>query len=202
MSAMLRRLAAVRASLVVALVCTSACIWRDPGGGTTPIESLPLDERAPLTVSTMRNETPNAIVAGFTRGSTVLLEELLRTTRRFVVVDSAAPAAAAAGALRLDTEITSYRDEDAGASVIYLQAQSANRRRRAAVEMHWSLVGKDGSIVDQGTVAGNYEQLDVREIAVPQPESMESGAYWNSPFGRATRDCLDGIVRRISERRP
>ncbi len=190
------------AVLVLALL-PIGCIWTDPSGSTPPIETLPLEVRPPLLVAEMKNDCANAVVAEFTRGSVDLLADLLRTSRRWVI--SVAPRDASTpeqDGLVLETSVTGYRDEDAGASVVYLQAQSANRRRRAVVEIAYALRGADGSVVDQGTVRGQFEQIDVRQIVVPTAEQMRTGAYWNSPFGRATRDCLDGIVRRISERKP
>lgn len=178
------------AVVAVAAVVVTGCVSADPTL-PPPIVAVPPASRIRVAVPPTRNESPLAVVAELTAETNRMLVAVLERTGRFVADDGAA--------FRLETSITAVRDEDAGEGVVYREAEDFGLRRRAVVEMSYRVVDGAGRTVVRGSVAGDEIALGRREVPTPRLTDLETGAYWNSTLGRATRACLDAMVREITE---
>ncbi len=176
--------------VALALLGISACVGPD----TTlppPIESLPAPGRRALAVSPTRNDSAMALAAELAAPTHAMFATLLGRTRRFRVEDEAT--------VRVETAITSIVDEDAAESVVYDRAYAPDPVRRAVVAMTYVVRGAGDRVLLEGTLRGESEVRGTTAIGPPSRVDFETGAYWNSPFGRATRHCLDQLVRRLTE---
>lgn len=188
-----RRCAFVLWPLVLAPPALLACVQQDPYR-EEPIWPLDVEVRTPLLVTEIENRSPEALVAGLTADSRALLLELLARSKRFRVV-----AAGDAARYRLETAIRSFREEDRSESVIHARATTEGRRRAAVVELSYRLVDPGGRVFVEGLVVGESLELGVERLAVPRLQDLETGAFWNSPYGLATRSCLDQVVRVLAD---
>ncbi|MFH0945473.1 MAG: hypothetical protein V2A76_09785 [Planctomycetota bacterium] len=159
-----------------------------------PIEPVNIERRTPVIVRETLNESPIAVVAELTDATRAMLERLLERTGRFE-----ACAEEQAARYYLETAIVAFQDDDASEGVIFGQAKSIGHRRRAVVEMTYRLLDQGQGVFLDGLLRGDTLVTGVDRLEVPTVEQVESGAYWNSPFGLATRDCLDRLVRDLSD---
>ncbi len=156
-----------------------------------PIRPVVPADRIRLAVPPTRNESPLAVVADVTAETNRMLGALLERTGRFVPADDAG--------FRLETSVTAVRDEDATESVVFRHAGRFGLRRRAVVEMSYRLLDASGRTLVRGAVSGADVVIGTDALPSPQRGSLETGAFWNTTLGRATRDCLDALVREITE---
>ncbi|MBK6940204.1 MAG: hypothetical protein IPH13_08360 [Planctomycetes bacterium] len=177
----------------LALVCVAGgCISEDTTA-LRPIQPWPESQRVWVDVDEMKNEAPSPEGAAITVEATAMLRTLLARSERFLVAtDPAAPVR-----YRIATTLIEFHDVDAQETIVFEKAQSFGRKRRAVVEIHYRLIGLGGldlaSRVARGSVLCDTE----RPLDLPTPTSLTTGAYWHSEFGRATRDCLDQLVRDV-----
>lgn len=162
--------------------------------GDPPIEPLELEMRTALEVAETRNQSPVPVVAQLTSATHDLLIQVLERSKRFRVVDGDRQPH-----YRLHTSILEFRDEDASEGVRYGFTDRASSRRRAVVELKYQLLGPAEQVFLEGVVSGDVLQLGVTELVLPGTVSLETGAFWNTPFGQATRICVDRVVREISQ---
>ncbi|MFG0317344.1 MAG: hypothetical protein ACF8XB_08735 [Planctomycetota bacterium JB042] len=156
-----------------------------------PIRPVVPSDRIRLAVPPTRNESPLAVVADVTAETNRMLAALLERTGRFVPADDAG--------FRLETAVTAVRDEDATESVVFEDAGRFGLRRRAVVEMSYRLVDAAGRTLVRGAVSGDDVVIGADSLPPPERRSLETGAFWNTTLGRATRDALDALVREIAE---
>ncbi len=161
-------------------------------GRAPPIESVDPAQRVSIRVLDTHNESPIAAAAGLTAATNALLVQLLERTGRF---QATAPTENAR--FRLETSITALRVDVVGEGVTYRGSPLASTRRRAVVEMKYRL-GDGQRVFLEGELAGDYEVAN-KAIEAPSELELRTGAYWNTPFGSATRECLDKLVRTISD---
>jgi len=167
-----------------------ACIGPDE---TLPPPILPVTPAARITIEVppTLNESPLAVVAGLTAATNRMLVATLERSGCYTPADGAR--------FRLETAITSIRDEDATEGVVHSDAKAIGQRRRAVVEMRYRVLDARGTVLLDGAVSGTDESLGAAPIALPKRHELETGAYWETTVGRATRACLDAMVRRMTE---
>lgn len=175
------------------LMLLFGCVSSDPDL-PPPIEPLERVLRTPLLVPETGNESPIAVVAELTGATHEMLLALLERSGRFRT--DVAPAATR---FRLETSVVAFRDDDATEGVIFDKAKSLGQRRRAVVELSYRVLDQAGRVFMEGVLSGESLVLGVHRLEVPAAADLKTGAYWNSPFGRATRDCLDQLVRLLSD---
>lgn len=180
-------------AFVLAIATLSGCVGVDPDA-PIPLLPLPPEARTVVRVEPMANEASSAEVAAVTSASTEMLRSLLVRSRRFSLVRDHGPAPG----FSIETAITAFRDDDAAESLVYDSAQTANPRRVAVVEIRWRQADSAGRTLAEGVATGTDERIGTRWLGLPDADDLESGAYWNAPFGRATRAALVEIVKTVS----
>lgn len=175
----------------LALVCVaSGCLGEDITA-PRPIQPWPEPQRAWIGVAEMKNEAPSPEGAAITVEATSMLRTLFARSERFrVAVDAAAPVR-----YRLETTLIEFHDVDAQDTIVFEKAQSYGRKRRAVVEVHYRLIGLGNNELQSRVARGSVLCDSERPLDLPSPTSLETGAFWHSEFGRATRECLDKMVR-------
>ncbi|MBL8769610.1 MAG: hypothetical protein JNL94_19725 [Planctomycetes bacterium] len=175
----------------LALVCVlGGCIGEDITA-PRPIAPWPEDQRVWIDVAEMKNEAPSPEGAAVTVEATSMLRTLLARSERFrVAADTGADPR-----YRLRTTLVEFRDVDAQETIVFEKAQSYGRKRRAVVEIHYQLVGLGDHELASRMTRGNVLCDTEKPLDLPTPTSLTTGAFWHSEFGRATRECLDQMVR-------
>lgn len=176
-------------ALVVAAVGCS--IGPDPDF-PPPIEPLAPEARAKIAVAPVLNVSPSAEVAQWSYATRRYLMALLERTRRFEVVPEGT-----LGAPLLEVRFTDVKDEIYLESVVFAGEQRTGQKRRAMVALEWSVVG-DSRPASQLVSDELFESPEPLEL--PTPDQLESGVFWESPFGVATRENLDHLVREVCDR--
>lgn len=157
-----------------------------------PIEPLAAEARTPIVVAPFENASPSPEVAQWSYSTRRFLEALLDRSRRFTVLPSATP-----GVRTLHVRFVDVRDEPYLESVVFAGEQRTGVKRRAMVAIEWNLEGAGGT-PSQLVADHLVESADPLEL--PTADQLESGSFWESPFGTATREALDHLVRDLSER--
>lgn len=175
----------------LALVCVAGgCIGEDITA-PRPIQPWPEAQRVRVGVDEMKNEAPSPEGAAITVEATSMLRTLLARSERFHVTTE--PGATVR--YRIATTLIEFHDVDAQETIVFEKAQSFGRKRRAVVEVHYRLIGLGdhelASRIARGSVLCDTE----KPLDLPTPTSLATGAFWHSEFGRATRECLDQMVR-------
>lgn len=168
------------------------CVTADPEF-LPALKPLPPRMRTRIAVADIGNDTPSAGVAGITSASTRMLVQLLERSQRFDVVPPGGEAAGGVDVLRVTFK--DLQDEVLQDTVVYDRAQVVGIRHRAVVQLEWQLAAADGNPKGAGQIVGDQVRLLPDPLELPTPEQLESQAFWESPFGSATREALDSIVR-------
>ena len=177
---------------LLAVVLTLGCVGPDEDR-LPPYEPLPAAARTPIYLSPTENVTASPRVADVAAPTRDMLATLLERTRRFVVV------ADPAGASRLDTAVDIYLDQAIESTVVHGSAGGLTPERHASVGLMFRWSDPTGAVLDAGEVTGTARELR-DPLPLPKLDDLESGAYWNSTYGRATRDGLDRLIRRLAAR--
>ena len=175
------------------LMMLSGCLGPDRDL-PAPITPVNIERRTVIAVRETLNESPIATVAELTDVTRSMLERLLERTGRFRVGADGQEAR-----YFLETAIVTFRDDDASEGVIFGGAKILGHRRLAVVEMTYKLVDKGQRVFLEGLLRGDMLVPGVGKLEVPTAVGVKTGAYWNSPFGLATKDCLDRLVRDLSD---
>ena len=175
------------------LVLLAGCVTHDPDL-LPPIDPLERGRRTPIAVLETSNSSPIAMVAELTEATHQMLVKLLERSGRFK-----ADVAPEAGSYRLETSIVAFRDDDATEGVMFGKAETIGQSRRAVVELTYKVVDQRDRIFMEKLLSGESLVPGARQLEVPAAADLRTGAYWNSPFGLATRDCLDRLVRLMSD---
>ncbi|MBI4880623.1 MAG: hypothetical protein HY812_13340 [Planctomycetes bacterium] len=187
----MRALFACGLGILLAGPCLCGCVAPDTDRAP-PIRRVDPLERVSVRVLETRNESPSAQAAGLTAATHALLVQLLERTGRFEAAGAGEQAR-----FVLETSITALRVDAVEEGVIYRDAPAAGARRRALVEMKYRL-GDGQRVFLEGDLDGACDVVN-RPINAPGEQELRTGAYWNMPFGIATRRCLDKLVRTISD---
>ncbi len=164
-----------------------------------PIAPRPAGERRDIVVAVVENATASAEVAQWSYETRRYIVELLGRTRAFTVVEPSKGGSGPA-APTLVVRFTDVRDEPYLMTLVYGDEQQVNRKRRAVVAMAWQLVAPTGAKIDGSTLESDELREGAEPIVLPTPAELECGSFWESPFGVATRENLDRIVRDVASR--
>jgi hypothetical protein len=188
-----------RASLLLC-AALAGCIAAEPAAA--PDAGRPRAERPPVAVGDVVNAAPSARVAELTGATTAMLRVLLERSREVVVLPATPPGAGGPerASCRIDAAITDLRDEPAGDGAEPGSADPADLRRRAVVTMQYAVLDRAGGVLADGTLTGDWVEFGAGPLPFPSADDLASGAYWVSPYGRATRACLDELVRIVGDR--
>lgn len=189
-----------RPARLLALLCcvgaiTGCRIEPDPDF-PPPLSPKSPEARTRVVVAPVENAAPSTEVAQWTFSTRRVLVELLRKSKNFEVVE--AGTAGTAGTIFL--RFTDVRDEPWLETVTFGAEQSVNRQRRAVVEMDFRFVAGSGAHTAGERLLADALREGEEPIPIPTQDQLESGSFWESPYGSATRENLDLLVRRLVER--
>jgi hypothetical protein len=175
----------------LALVCLAGgCISEDITA-PRPIQPWPEQQRVWIDVDEMKNEAPSPEGAAITVEATSMLRTLLARSERFRIVQDPGTASR----YQLKTTLIEFHDVDAHETIVFEKAQSYGRKRRAVVEVHYALFGLGNQELQAKVARGSVLCDTDKPLELPTATSLTTGAFWHSEFGRATRQCLDQMVR-------
>jgi hypothetical protein len=173
-------------ALVVAPALATSCVGPDPEF-PPPIAPQPRAAWTRIEVAPVINEAPSPTVAQWSYETHRTLEHLLTRSRRFEVTGEGG------GGLRLDVRFVDVRDEAYNETIVFGREQEIGAQRRAVVEMRFR-VG-DGPFE---TVISEEFQDGALPLPLPTAAELESGSFFETPYGRAIRKNLDLVVRRLA----
>jgi hypothetical protein len=186
-----------RARVIVGLVLAGAgigCAIEPDRDFPPPIAPLSPDVRRAIAVAPVVNHTASAEVAQWTYATRRLLIQLLERSQRFDVVEPTDPRATGV----VELSFVDVKDEPYLVSVVYAGEQDSNRKRRAVVEVEWRLAGGNASGSRGERLTSHFFREGADPIETPTVVELESGSFWETPFGNATRANLDLVVRRLA----
>lgn len=174
------------------LACGAGCVG-PPVGLSPAYEPLPPAARLPVFVADIENLTPSHAPAQIAGATTRMLVELLVRSRRF------APTADPAGAYRLEVVMDLLREQDLHTEVTYGRPDADVFQRLALVGFSFRVVDPGGREVGRGECLGTSKSLEAVVLPLPAAEQVASGGWWATPYGLATRDGLDQLLRWLAE---
>lgn len=184
------------AGAAIVLACAASCAVEPDPDTPSPIAPADPAARRRVVVAPIENATASVEVAQWTAATRRFLVALLERSKNFEVVEPGAPGVAGTIVLRY----TDVRDEPWLETVTFGAEQNVNRKRRAVVEMDWRFIAGSGALTAGERVVGDSLREGDLPLELPTQDQLESGAFWESPYGAATRGNLDLVVRTLAQR--
>ncbi len=181
------------AAWIAVSIGSGACSIQPDPDFPPPLAPLPPDQRVSIRVEPVENASPSAAVAEWSYPTRLYVEQLLERTRRFkIAAEGEVPTG---GVLRV--RFTDVRDEAFLETVVFNAEQQRNRKRRAIVEMDWKFEPTAGASRGSKLISDELKEGGT-PLDLPTRDQLTSGSFWETPYGIATREDLDSMVRQLA----